>query len=158
MKTLIKAAAIAAVTAGAAQAATIAEIASGDERFSTLVAAVGAAGLVDTLNSEGPFTVYAPVNEAFAALPEGTDPCGLELLQAGSGLPASVHHQRRLWCVDCRWHRRQRVGCDCKHPSQQRRDPRDRQSADPRHPPSQSDQRGACDGRRAFRYLCQDET
>ena len=72
MKTLIKAAAVAALTAGAAQAATIAEIASGDERFSTLVAAVSAAGLVDTLNSDGPFTVYAPVNEAFAALPEGT--------------------------------------------------------------------------------------
>lgn len=71
MKTLIQAAAIAVATAGAAQAATIAEIASGDERFSTLVAAVGAAGLVDTLNSEGPFTVFAPVNEAFAALPEG---------------------------------------------------------------------------------------
>ncbi|WP_298296945.1 fasciclin domain-containing protein [uncultured Litoreibacter sp.] len=72
MKTLIKAAAIAAATAGAAQAATIAEIASGDERFTTLVAAVSAAGLVDTLNSEGPFTVFAPVNDAFAALPEGT--------------------------------------------------------------------------------------
>ncbi len=72
MKTLIQAAAIAVATAGAAQAATIAEIASGDERFSTLVAAVGAAGLVDTLNSEGPFTVFAPVNEAFAALPDGT--------------------------------------------------------------------------------------
>lgn len=73
MKTTIKAAAIAlAATAGAANAATIAEIASGDERFSTLVAAVSAAGLVDTLNGEGPFTVYAPVNEAFAALPEGT--------------------------------------------------------------------------------------
>ncbi len=38
----------------------------------TLVAAVKAAGLVDTLSSEGPFTVFAPTNEAFAALPEGT--------------------------------------------------------------------------------------
>ncbi|MEM6408072.1 MAG: fasciclin domain-containing protein [Pseudomonadota bacterium] len=75
MKTLIKAAALAATAAlatGAANAKTIAEIASGDERFSTLVAAVSAAGLVDTLNSEGPFTVYAPVNDAFAALPAGT--------------------------------------------------------------------------------------
>ncbi|MCY4337136.1 MAG: fasciclin domain-containing protein [Litoreibacter sp.] len=75
MKTLIKAAAFAATAAlatGAANAKTIAEIASGDERFSTLVAAVSAAGLVDTLNSEGPFTVYAPVNDAFAALPAGT--------------------------------------------------------------------------------------
>ena len=38
----------------------------------TLVAAVQAAGLVDTLASEGPFTVFAPVNDAFAALPDGT--------------------------------------------------------------------------------------
>jgi uncharacterized surface protein with fasciclin (FAS1) repeats len=38
----------------------------------TLVAAVKAAGLVDTLMSAGPFTVFAPTNEAFAALPEGT--------------------------------------------------------------------------------------
>ena len=38
----------------------------------TLVAAVKAAGLVDTLNSKGPFTVFAPTNEAFAALPAGT--------------------------------------------------------------------------------------
>ena len=38
----------------------------------TLVAAVKAAGLVDTLNSPGPFTVFAPTNEAFAALPKGT--------------------------------------------------------------------------------------
>jgi uncharacterized surface protein with fasciclin (FAS1) repeats len=56
----------------AAQAADIVEIASGDERFTTLVAAVSAAGLVETLQGPGPFTVYAPVNDAFAALPEGT--------------------------------------------------------------------------------------
>ena len=40
--------------------------------FTTLVAAVQAAELVDTLKGEGPFTVFAPTNEAFAALPEGT--------------------------------------------------------------------------------------
>lgn len=40
--------------------------------FETLVAAVTAADLVDTLKSEGPFTVFAPTDEAFAALPEGT--------------------------------------------------------------------------------------
>ena len=40
--------------------------------FSTLVAAVQAAGLEDTLRSEGPFTVFAPTDDAFAALPEGT--------------------------------------------------------------------------------------
>ncbi|MBE9215798.1 fasciclin domain-containing protein [Plectonema cf. radiosum LEGE 06105] len=40
--------------------------------FNTLVAAVKAAGLVDTLKSEGPFTVFAPTDDAFAKLPEGT--------------------------------------------------------------------------------------
>ena len=40
--------------------------------FTTLVAAVTAAGLVDTLKSAGPFTVFAPSDEAFAKLPEGT--------------------------------------------------------------------------------------
>ncbi|HEY5320168.1 MAG TPA: fasciclin domain-containing protein [Galbitalea sp.] len=40
--------------------------------FTTLVAAVQAAGLVDTLNGAGPFTVFAPTDDAFAALPEGT--------------------------------------------------------------------------------------
>lgn len=40
--------------------------------FTTLVAAVQAASLVDTLKGEGPFTVFAPTDEAFAALPEGT--------------------------------------------------------------------------------------
>lgn len=40
--------------------------------FETLVAAVSAAELVDTLKSDGPFTVFAPTDEAFAALPEGT--------------------------------------------------------------------------------------
>lgn len=45
-------------------------VAAGD--FKTLVAAVEAAGLVDTLKGEGPFTVFAPTDAAFAALPEGT--------------------------------------------------------------------------------------
>lgn len=40
--------------------------------FTTLVAAVEAAGLAETLKGEGPFTVFAPTDEAFAALPEGT--------------------------------------------------------------------------------------
>ena len=40
--------------------------------FTTLVAAVQAAGLVETLKGEGPFTVFAPTDDAFAALPEGT--------------------------------------------------------------------------------------
>lgn len=69
---LARAAVLAAGFASAANAATIVEIAAGDERFSTLVAAVQAAGLVDTLSGAGPFTVYAPLNTAFAALPAGT--------------------------------------------------------------------------------------
>jgi uncharacterized surface protein with fasciclin (FAS1) repeats len=50
----------------------IVEVAVSDGRFTTLVAAVEAAGLVETLSGEGPFTVFAPTDEAFAALPEGT--------------------------------------------------------------------------------------
>lgn len=50
----------------------IVETASANPDFSTLVAAVQAAGLVDTLSGEGPFTVFAPTNAAFAKLPEGT--------------------------------------------------------------------------------------
>lgn len=66
------AAATLAVAGSTASAASITEIAAGDERFTTLVAAVTAAGLADTLAGPGNFTVYAPVNDAFAALPEGT--------------------------------------------------------------------------------------
>ncbi len=51
---------------------TIAEVASEDGRFETLVAALGAANLVDTLNGDGPFTVFAPTDDAFAKLPDGT--------------------------------------------------------------------------------------
>ncbi len=51
---------------------TIVEVAAGNPDFSTLVAAVKAAGLVDTLSSKGPFTVFAPTNAAFAKLPAGT--------------------------------------------------------------------------------------
>jgi|YNPMSStandDraft_1061717.scaffolds.fasta_scaffold10978_1 transforming growth factor-beta-induced protein len=54
------------------QKATIVDIAKEDGRFTTLLSAVEAAGLVDTLNSEGPFTVFAPTDEAFAKLPAGT--------------------------------------------------------------------------------------
>jgi uncharacterized surface protein with fasciclin (FAS1) repeats len=50
----------------------IVDTAIGAGTFGTLVAAVQAAGLVDTLKGEGPFTVFAPTDEAFAALPEGT--------------------------------------------------------------------------------------
>jgi len=65
-----------AMLAGAAMAQDAASdivdtaVAAGD--FTTLVTAVQAAGLVDTLKGEGPFTVFAPTDAAFAALPEGT--------------------------------------------------------------------------------------
>jgi transforming growth factor-beta-induced protein len=51
---------------------TIVDIAVADGRFTTLVAAVTAADLVETLSGEGPFTVFAPTDDAFAALPAGT--------------------------------------------------------------------------------------
>ncbi len=52
--------------------ADIVETAMATEFLSTLVAAVKAGDLAETLQSDGPFTVFAPTNEAFAALPEGT--------------------------------------------------------------------------------------
>ena len=51
---------------------TVVEIAVGNENFSTLVAAVKAAGLAEALSGEGPFTIFAPTNDAFAKLPAGT--------------------------------------------------------------------------------------
>lgn len=55
-----------------AQDKDIVDIAVGSSAHTTLVAAVKAAGLVETLKSKGPFTVFAPVNDAFAKLPAGT--------------------------------------------------------------------------------------
>ena len=52
--------------------ATVVDVAASNDDFSTLVTAVEAADLAETLNGDGPFTVFAPVNEAFAALPAGT--------------------------------------------------------------------------------------
>ena len=51
---------------------TIVDVAAGDETFSTLVAAVNAADLGATLSGTGPYTVFAPTNDAFGKLPEGT--------------------------------------------------------------------------------------
>jgi len=54
------------------KAQNIVGVAAGNKDFSTLVTAVKAAGLVDTLSGEGPFTVFAPTDAAFAKLPAGT--------------------------------------------------------------------------------------
>ena len=54
-----------------AEAGDIVAVASGNPDFSTLVAAIQAAGLVETLQGAGPFTVFAPTNAAFEALPAG---------------------------------------------------------------------------------------
>ena len=65
---------IGAMATAHAQAApgTIVEVASANPDFSTLVTAVKAAGLVETLSGKGPFTVFAPTDEAFKKLPAGT--------------------------------------------------------------------------------------
>jgi uncharacterized surface protein with fasciclin (FAS1) repeats len=71
-KTALALAAAAAFTAGSAFADDIVDVAVGAGDFTTLVAALEAAGLVETLRGEGPFTVFAPTDAAFGALPEGT--------------------------------------------------------------------------------------
>lgn len=76
-RTLIKGSALAALLLATACAQIedgddIVDIASGNPDFSTLVAALSAADLVGTLQGDGPFTVFAPTNAAFAKLPDGT--------------------------------------------------------------------------------------
>lgn len=65
------AAAVLAACAPEARLASITEIVTTQESFSTLATAVGAAGLAETLDGGGPYTVFAPDNSAFAALPPG---------------------------------------------------------------------------------------
>jgi uncharacterized surface protein with fasciclin (FAS1) repeats len=57
---------------GEAEQQTVVEIAASAGSFNTLTAALKAAGLVEVLEGKGPFTVFAPTDEAFAALPQGT--------------------------------------------------------------------------------------
>ncbi len=61
-----------AAPAAEAKKENVVEIAAGNKDFSTLVAAVKAAGLAETLSGDGPFTIFAPTNDAFAKLPKGT--------------------------------------------------------------------------------------
>lgn len=69
-----------------AQDGTIVDVATGNEDFSTLVSLVDAAGLVDTLNGEGPYTVFAPSNAAFEAVPQAV----LDYLVANPDLLTAV--------------------------------------------------------------------
>ena len=71
IKTLLAVAASLFIVADS-QAGDIVDVAASNKSFSTLVAAVKADGLVETLKGEGPYTVFAPTNEAFAKLPKGT--------------------------------------------------------------------------------------
>ncbi len=77
-------------------AQTIVDVAAGNPQFSTLVTAVKAAGLVETLSGKGPFTVFAPTNDAFAKLPPGTvdgllkDPAKLRAILTYHVLPGQV--------------------------------------------------------------------
>lgn len=70
--TLSMVAALAFIGSATAEKATVVEALVADERFSTLVAAVQAADLAETLSGPGPFTVFAPTNEAFAKIPQET--------------------------------------------------------------------------------------
>ena len=72
VKTAASPAPNAASPAPTAAAKDIVAIASGDAQFKTLTKALGSAGLVTTLQGKGPFTVFAPTDAAFAALPKGT--------------------------------------------------------------------------------------
>ncbi|MEY3360374.1 MAG: hypothetical protein RL531_93 [Actinomycetota bacterium] len=65
---------------------TVVDVAVGNGSFATLVKAVQAAGLVDTLNGEGPFTVFAPTDEAFAKIPAAD----LEAILADKELLTSI--------------------------------------------------------------------
>jgi len=68
------------------QAQTIVDLAVGNDDFSTLVELLSAAGLVEALEGDGPFTVFAPTNDAFAAL----DDAMLEAVAADTDLLTSV--------------------------------------------------------------------
>ncbi|MGQ9917588.1 MAG: fasciclin domain-containing protein [Bryobacteraceae bacterium] len=72
MKKVLSVIALALLTITAAPAADIVDTAVSAGNFNTLVKAVQAAGLVNTLKGPGPFTVFAPTDEAFAKLPAGT--------------------------------------------------------------------------------------
>ena len=109
---------LAAVSFGA-NAANIVETAAATGKFKTLITAVQAAGLADVLTGEGPFTVFAPTDDAFAQLPMGTvenllKPENREQLVAiltgfpwQCGLPADTsHHWLKSQNLGYRWFHR----------------------------------------------------
>lgn len=71
---------------------TIVEVAVAAGSFTTLAAALGAANLVDTLQGEGPFTVFAPTDDAFAALPAGVVDALLEEKNRDSLVKVLTYH------------------------------------------------------------------
>ncbi|MBT8193590.1 MAG: fasciclin domain-containing protein [Acidimicrobiia bacterium] len=83
-------------TVAAEEMGTIVDVAAGAGTFETLLVAATAAGLADTLAGDGPFTVFAPTDEAFAALPEGTveglleDPAALSEILLYHVVPGKV--------------------------------------------------------------------
>ena len=72
MLLVISSASLSSVSVMAQKSPDVVDVAIGSKDHTTLVAAVKAAALVETLKGKGPFTVFAPVNEAFAKLPAGT--------------------------------------------------------------------------------------
>ena len=72
LKIAIAGASLALMSSAASAAGTIVEVAASNGSFNTLVAAVKAAGLAETLSGPGPLTVFAPTDAAFAKLPPGT--------------------------------------------------------------------------------------
>jgi uncharacterized surface protein with fasciclin (FAS1) repeats len=92
------------VLAGTANSAdlNIVDTAVSAGNFSTLAAALGAAGLVDTLKGEGPFTVFAPTDAAFAKLPAGTVEDLRSQRTTTSWSPSSYHVVPGLLKPPCR--------------------------------------------------------
>lgn len=91
-KSILSVAILALVSATASAQGTIVETAVKAGSFKTLVAAVQAAGLADTLSGKGPFTVFAPTDAAFAALPEGTIPTLLKAENKGRLTSILTYH------------------------------------------------------------------
>merc|ERR1711893_7624 len=83
----------------------IAEVVTGDGRFGTLLTAVSAAGLAETLSGEGPFTVFAPTNDAFAKVPEDAlqgllaDKDALTKVLLRHVIPGTIYHKGICWKV-----------------------------------------------------------